>query len=78
MRIQRTLFRRFTILAMDTIKKKWIQIIKNDWKELWVVTTKLIDTLFYVQSRGYQLQSLEPLIDIWEAEFNFLKYIKWK
>jgi hypothetical protein len=78
MRIQRTLFRRFTILAMDTIKKKWIQIIKNDWKELWVVTTKLIDTLFYVQSRGYQLQSLEPLIDIWEAEFNFLKYTKWK
>lgn len=64
---------------MDKLKQRWITIIKQTDTELILLTTRLLNTLFLLQSKGWRLERLEDY-DVFDnerpIEQNLLYYSK--
>ena len=65
---------------MDTKLKKWIKICLEEPKRMIIHTTKLLDTLFYMQSEWWKLWDMQADDIITNdgkiIEWNLLYYYK--
>ncbi len=61
------------------LAQRWIKVLLQTKDQLVIQTTKLIDTLFYIQTFGWHLDNIQPddyKVNGKEMERNILYYYK--